>query len=72
MTERDENKFTLRRVRIGPNGYAVGSGHYYGVGQPVFWSMNETGTWERTFRAADRGKAKELVRKERPDARFYC
>jgi len=54
-------KCTLKKVRLNKQGYTH-LGHYYGVGEPVFWCMSDDGTIDMTLRAADRAAAKQQIR----------
>lgn len=63
-------KFTLQRVRLNQGGYDQG-GAYWGHGWPLYWAWSVDGTIERFFRAANRDKAKEVLRVEFPAARLY-
>jgi hypothetical protein len=72
-------KFILRRVRINNGGYDS-TGTYWGNGSPLYWAQSEEefdfgGNYpeslENHFRAANRQHAKELIKKEIPNASFY-
>jgi hypothetical protein len=62
-------KVTLQRVPLTRGGYDS-CGTYWGIGQPLYWSADESGEYVFTFRAADRDHAKAIVRETFPNARF--
>ena len=72
-------KFILRRVKLNNGGYDS-TGCYWGSGSPLYWAQSEKEfdfgkqypeSFENHFRAADREHAKELIKKEIPNATFY-
>jgi len=63
-------KITLRRVRLNSGGYDEHD-TYWGFGQPLYWAADESGEYDVTFRATNRERAKEIVRRTYPNARFY-
>ena len=64
------HKFSLQRVRINSGGYDEG-GAYWGLGQPLYWAMNENGTIERFLRAKGRAEARAIVKAEFRNCTFY-
>jgi hypothetical protein len=72
-------KWTLQRVRLNGGGYDD-RGHYWGVGQPLFWYCSPCGQIDGHLRAPrryrdgrddTRGAAKDAVRALFPHAQFY-
>lgn len=63
-------KINLRRVRLDSGGYDP-QGAYFGSGDPLYWAADQSGAYDRTFRATDREDAKAQVREDYPGARFY-
>ncbi len=69
-------KVTLQRVRINQGGYDSG-GAYWGLGAPLYWACvkypNDPArqSVDMWFRAPDRSGAKDHVRAQFPQARFY-
>jgi len=65
--------FNLRKVRLNSGGYDEG-GAYWGLrsrGQTLYWAINETETIERFFDAPGREAAKNILREEFPNCKFY-
>lgn len=65
-----EAKFSLRHVRLNRGGYDS-MGGYWGSGMRLYHCINDSGSIDTFFRAKNREKAKENVRKMCPNARFY-
>lgn len=66
-----QQKFFLNRVSIDRQGYDS-HGRYWGVGAPLFLWEEDGGRQDSGFlRAKDRKVAKEILRKQFPNARFY-
>jgi hypothetical protein len=63
-------KVSLRRIRINQGGYDDG-GSYWGLGDPLYWAGSDCGTVDLWFRSDDRASAKDHVRSQFPNARFY-
>lgn len=63
-------KVTLQRVRLDSGGYDS-QGAYWGQGDPLYWAATDCGSYDSTFRAANREEAKATVRGVYPNARFY-
>ena len=59
----------LQRVPINAGGYDRG-GAYWGLGAPLWYARDQDGN-SRFFRARTRLAAKEKIRSEYPDARFF-
>ena len=66
----DGIKFNLQHVRLNSGGYDSG-GAYWGVGQRLYWACSEDGAIDRYFRAYDREAAKQKLRADFPNARFF-
>ncbi len=64
-------KYQLIKLRIDRAGYQIGTGHYYGVGQPIYWCCSDDMQYEKTFRACGRANAKAIVLRDKPNAVFY-
>lgn len=60
----------LQRVRLDSGGYDSG-GAYWGLGQPLYTCFDEAADYLRFFRASSRDRAKETIRGESPEAKFY-
>lgn len=67
------SRFYLRRVRINSGGYDQG-GAYWGLGLPLYWysALPDDGEISGYVRAWSREDAKEMVRDEYPNARFFA
>lgn len=63
-------KLTLKRTYLNSGGYDR-NGTYFGIGAPLYWYANEDGSIDGMLRANSRAAAKEEIRKEYPQARFY-
>lgn len=63
-------KLYLRRVRLDNGGYDV-NGTYFGHGEPLYWVASEDSEVDFMLRAHDRKRAKEHVRTQYPQARFF-
>ncbi len=64
------HKLTLRHVPLDSGGYDK-NGTYFGTGPNLYWCADESGEIDFVFRAHNREYAKERVRKDYPNARFY-
>lgn len=66
------HKFSLQRVKMCSccGAYDTG-GAYWGLGPPLYYAENQTGTITRYFRANSRNEAKAEIRAEFPNAKFY-
>lgn len=65
-------KFMLQRIRLDSGGYANRGRHYFGVGMPLYWYMQEDeNATEDYIRARNRDHAKEIIREKYPKATFY-
>jgi len=62
--------YYLRRVPLDSQGYDRG-GAYWGLGAPIWHLQSQDGGFESFFRASSRASAKEKVRDEIPEARFF-
>jgi hypothetical protein len=63
---------TLRKVGLDSGGYDS-NGTYFGTnsaGCVLYWAATDDGSYDRTFRAADRNDAKAQVRETIPHARI--
>lgn len=56
-----KRKLTLRRVRLNKGGY-TSSGHYYGIGQHLYFCISDEGDIDMFLRACNRTHAKEQIR----------
>ncbi len=63
-------RITLRRVRLNSGGYDC-LGTYWGVGAPLFWYADDSGTIDGCLRASSRDAAKAKLRKPYPQVRFW-
>lgn len=63
-------KLTLKRIHLRYGGYDE-NGTYFGHGAPLYWYASEDGSIDGMLRAESRVAAKEEIRKEYPEARFY-
>lgn len=65
-------KFYLRRKYLDSQGYDSG-GYYWGVGQPLYYceSVDDQSIDPEHFRASSREAAKDMIRKQHPDAVFF-
>ena len=65
-----KNKYFLQRVRLNAQGYDS-SGRYCGIGKPLY-AYESAETYEtRYVRSDSRAEAKDLIRMEVPEARFF-
>ena len=65
----NEDRVTLRRVRLDRHGYDE-FGHYWGSGQQLYWASYKY--WEDHFRAFNRADAKGFIQaKFGKNVRFY-
>lgn len=64
------SRLYLRRVRVDQGGYDA-LGTYWGIGAPLWWCADDDGEVDFVLRAADRARAKDIVREQYPDARFW-
>lgn len=67
---KDAKPMTLQRVRLNNGGYDSG-GAYWGIGQPLFFYSDYTGSIDGHVRAFDRADAKVKVRYMFPHAKFW-
>jgi hypothetical protein len=63
-------KLHLRRVYLSQCGYDS-NGTYFGYGASLYWYADADGYVDGVTRAVDRKSAKENIRKDYPNARFY-
>ena len=64
-----EGKLRLARMAIDSGGYDRG-GAYWGLGQPIYEAWDDNGFYW-TGRCAGREAAKDMLRLDYPDAKFY-
>jgi hypothetical protein len=63
-------KLTLRRVYLNSGGYDS-LGTYWGHGTPLYWYASDDGTVDGVVRARSRVAAKDEIREDYPNARFW-